>query len=142
MLCIYGAYAYAFFIGSIWVEKGFNNSRTDQPYSPGDTIAVFFGILFGFFALAGIAPNFKFVAEGKAAGKLAFDVIDRKPTIDADKEDGKLIDLKGSIEFRNVDFFYPSRPDSQVLKKFSCKFELGKTTAIVGPSGSGKSTIV
>jgi ABC-type multidrug transport system fused ATPase/permease subunit len=29
-----------------------------------------------------------------------------------------------------------------VLKNFSCKFELGKTTAIVGPSGSGKSTIV
>jgi ATP-binding cassette subfamily B (MDR/TAP) protein 1 len=28
------------------------------------------------------------------------------------------------------------------LRDFSCKFELGKTTAIVGPSGSGKSTIV
>lgn len=29
-----------------------------------------------------------------------------------------------------------------VLKNFSCTFEKGKTTAIVGPSGSGKSTIV
>jgi len=29
-----------------------------------------------------------------------------------------------------------------VLTDFSCKFEVGKTTAIVGPSGSGKSTIV
>lgn len=29
-----------------------------------------------------------------------------------------------------------------VLKKFSCIFEAGKTTALVGPSGSGKSTII
>jgi len=28
------------------------------------------------------------------------------------------------------------------LKNFSCVFEEGKTTALVGPSGSGKSTII
>jgi ABC-type multidrug transport system fused ATPase/permease subunit len=28
------------------------------------------------------------------------------------------------------------------LKNFSCVFEAGKTTALVGPSGSGKSTII
>jgi ABC-type multidrug transport system fused ATPase/permease subunit len=30
----------------------------------------------------------------------------------------------------------------QVLKDFTCTFEAGKTTALVGPSGSGKSTII
>jgi ATP-binding cassette subfamily B (MDR/TAP) protein 1 len=30
----------------------------------------------------------------------------------------------------------------QVLKNFTCTFEAGKTTALVGPSGSGKSTII
>ena len=29
-----------------------------------------------------------------------------------------------------------------ILKDFSCVFEAGKTTALVGPSGSGKSTII
>ena len=77
------------------------------------------------FAFAGIAPNFKLVAEGQAAGKIAFDVIDRKSNIDFDNVDGKKIDLKGKIEFRNVAFYYPSRPDTQVLKKFSATFELG-----------------
>jgi len=48
----------------------------------------------------------------------------------------------GQIEFKNVGFTYPSRPDLKVLKNFSCTFEAGKTTALVGPSGSGKSTIV
>lgn len=41
-----------------------------------------------------------------------------------------------------MDFFYPTRPDAPIMKGFSYKFALGKTTAIVGPSGSGKSTTV
>ena len=50
--------------------------------------------------------------------------------------------MNGEIEFKKVSFFYPSRVDQNVLKDLDLKFELGKTTAIVGPSGSGKSTIV
>jgi len=73
---------------------------------------------------------------------LAFDVINRKPTIDQDKNSGSTTKIEGVIEFKGVDFFYPTRPDTKVLTNFSTKFELGKTTAIVGPSGSGKSTIV
>ena len=50
--------------------------------------------------------------------------------------------MKGAIKFDKVNFHYPGRIDTHVLIDFSCTFELGKTTAIVGPSGSGKSTIV
>lgn len=50
--------------------------------------------------------------------------------------------MKGRIEFKNVNFSYPSRPEDKVLNNFSCVFEPGKTTALVGPSGSGKSTII
>jgi len=58
---------------------------------------------------------------------------------------GKMVDqksMKGNIEFKNVEFTYPTRQDLKVLKNFSCTFESGKTTALVGPSGSGKSTII
>jgi len=96
------------------------------------------------FSVGLATPNMKAVTEGKVAGKLAFDIIDRKPHIDQDNNKGKgtVDNIKGAIEFKNVDFYYPSRPDHQVLHNFSFKFEIGKTTAIVGPSGSGKSTIV
>ena len=141
LFTIYGSYAYAFIIGSIWVDRGFPNHAANRPYSPGDIVGVFFGVLLGFFGLAGIGPNAKLVAEGKTSGKMAFDAIDRKPLIDMDDK-GEAIDLKGKIEFKNVTFFYPTRADQTVLKQFSVEFELGKTTAIVGPSGSGKSTIV
>lgn len=45
------------------------------------------------------------------------------------------------IEFKNVNFNYPSRPDFNVLQDISFKAEAGQTVALVGSSGSGKSTI-
>lgn len=48
---------------------------------------------------------------------------------------------KGKIEFRDVSFSYPTRPEFTVLKKVSFFAEPGETVALVGSSGSGKSTI-
>jgi ATP-binding cassette subfamily B (MDR/TAP) protein 1 len=46
------------------------------------------------------------------------------------------------IEFRDVHFRYPSRPDVKVLKGIDFKIYAGENISIVGPSGCGKSTIV
>lgn len=54
----------------------------------------------------------------------------------------QLQNVQGQIEFRNVDFSYPSRPDVLVFRDFSLSIPPGKTVAIVGCSGSGKSTVV
>lgn len=48
----------------------------------------------------------------------------------------------GDIEFRNISFCYPTRPEASVLDDVCLHIPRGKTTALVGPSGSGKSTIV
>lgn len=49
--------------------------------------------------------------------------------------------LKGHVEFRDVAFQYPGRPDVTVLKNISLTAEKGQQLAIVGPSGAGKSTL-
>ena len=48
---------------------------------------------------------------------------------------------EGSICFNQVDFSYPSRPDTRALANFSLDIKAGETIAFVGPSGAGKSTI-
>lgn len=78
---IYASYAYAFFIGGIWIEKQYYNHILDRAYMGGDILAVFWGILFGFFALSSITPHVKAVSEGKVAGKFTYDVIERTPLI-------------------------------------------------------------
>ncbi|MEQ1952327.1 ABC transporter transmembrane domain-containing protein [Mesorhizobium yinganensis] len=47
----------------------------------------------------------------------------------------------GSVEFRNVAFSYPSRPDLPALHGMSFFVNPGERIALVGPSGAGKSTI-
>ncbi len=46
------------------------------------------------------------------------------------------------IQYRNVAFQYPSRPDMPVLKDVSLSVKSGEKIALVGHSGAGKSTIV
>ena len=50
--------------------------------------------------------------------------------------------FKYNIEFKNVNFSYPTRPSALIFNNLSLKIESGKKTAFVGYSGGGKSTLV
>ena len=135
-------FAYGMFIGAVFVHYSVYNDTKGRDYTAGDTIAIFFGIIFGTMALGIGAPNFKALAQGRVAGKTILDIIQRKPDILIDDpEASRLNALKGLVELRNITFSYPLKKVS-VLSNLSLKFEKGKSTAIVGHSGSGKSTIV
>lgn len=51
-------------------------------------------------------------------------------------------DCAGEIDLRDVDMFYPARPQQRVLQGMTMKAPPGKVVALVGPSGGGKSSIV
>ena len=50
--------------------------------------------------------------------------------------------FRGDIDFQDVQFAYPTRPESTVLKEFSFSVKSGQRVALVGPSGSGKTTTI
>jgi len=49
-------------------------------------------------------------------------------------------EIKGDIEFKNVDFKYPDG-DEYILENFNLKIPFGTNVAIVGETGAGKSTL-
>ena len=70
-------------------------------------------------------------------------MIRRVPKIDSASDDGEeLPDVTAEVEFRNIGFRYPSRPECPVLAGFSLRVPAGRTVALVGGSGSGKSTVI
>lgn len=71
-----------------------------------------------------------------------YEIIDRVPEINAASDKGELPDINGSIEFKDVEFTYPSRKDVQILKNLNLVIPAGKTVGLVGSSGCGKSTTI
>lgn len=133
---IFLCYALAFWYGSKLVID-------TKELSPGTLIQVFFGVLMAAMNLGQASPCLEAFASGRAAANTIFETIDREPTIDCLSEDGyKLDKVKGDIEFLNVTFYYPSRPDVKILNDLNMQIKAGETTAFVGPSGMGKSTAV
>eukprot|EP00257_Ricinus_communis_P022757 XP_015582580.1 ABC transporter B family member 6 [Ricinus communis] len=98
---------------------------------------------FATFALVepfGLAP---YILKRRKSLISVFEIIDRVPKIDPDENSAlKPPNVYGSIELKNVDFCYPTRPEVLVLSNFSLKVNGGQTVAVVGVSGSGKSTII
>lgn len=98
---------------------------------------------FATFALVepfGLAP---YILKRRKSLTSVFEIIDRVPNIDPDDNSAmKPPNVFGTIELKNVDFCYPTRPEVLVLSNFSLKVSGGQTVAVVGVSGSGKSTII
>ncbi|KIC46921.1 ABC transporter [Ruegeria sp. ANG-S4] len=50
--------------------------------------------------------------------------------------------VRGEIQFDDVTFRYPARPQRLALDRFNLSIKPGETVAFVGPSGAGKTTVI
>uniref|UniRef100_A0A8C2EW91 ATP-binding cassette sub-family B member 5 n=1 Tax=Cyprinus carpio TaxID=7962 RepID=A0A8C2EW91_CYPCA len=86
------------------------------------------------------APDF---AKAKAAAGRILLLLEKKPAIDIYDESGQRpTNFSGNIEFRDVQFSYPTRQNVKVLQGLNVSVCQGQTLALVGSSGCGKSTTI
>ncbi|CAF4700599.1 unnamed protein product, partial [Rotaria sp. Silwood1] len=112
-------------------------------YTGGSVLVIYWACGSITWSLAQFMPNIDSFAEAAGSGIYVFDLIERKTKIDASSDEGnKPESIIGDIEFNNVTFTYPARPETTILNSLSLKISCGKTAALVGPSGCGKSTII
>ncbi|GMT16682.1 hypothetical protein PFISCL1PPCAC_7979, partial [Pristionchus fissidentatus] len=135
MLAMFISMAVSFYFGTTLVIAG--------QISPGTTFAVFWAVIGGTFAVGQAAPQIGVIMGAKAAAAPIFEIIDRKPVIDSQSTEGvRLEKVRGEVEYHDIHFRYPTRPEAPILRGVSLKIEPGTHIALVGHSGCGKSTLV
>ncbi|KAF8013030.1 hypothetical protein BT93_I1023 [Corymbia citriodora subsp. variegata] len=132
---VFGIWAFMAYYGSRMVM--YHGAKGGTVYAVGAGLAVG-GLAFG----AGLS-NLKYFAEAISAVERITELINRVPKIDTDNLEGKTIEkVSGEIEFKHVEFAYPSWPNNIIFQDFCLTIPAGKSVALVGGSGSGKSTVI
>ena len=121
----------------VWL--GGLNTVLDQTASIGDLTAFIMMVPMIFRPLNQIANKFNTLQMGMVAADRVFKVLDTNSHIQ-DHGDDVLENVKGDLEFKEVNFAYIE--NEPVLKAVSFKVNAGETVAIVGATGAGKSTII
>ncbi|KAI8374849.1 putative ABC transporter protein [Blakeslea trispora] len=135
MFTLLSVYGLAFWYGAKLNREGLLDAQ--------GVVIAFNAVIMGAMSFLELPPNLSAVSSACGAACKIFGVIDQVPAIDTDSNDGlKPETISGEIEFRNVGFKYPTRPDITILKDLNLKIKPGMTVAFVGPSGSGKSTSI
>ncbi|KAL4892052.1 P-loop containing nucleoside triphosphate hydrolase protein [Aspergillus ambiguus] len=132
-LAMYSSYSLAFWFGLKLYREGHIEDINV-------VITVFFSVMIVVSVLGNIVTPLMIVSKAASAAGSFFEMINSERINTSGLRDPE-ISAEVDIVFQDVEFTYPSRPDTKVLTGYNARFERGKTTALVGPSGSGKSTI-
>ncbi|GAB9477003.1 Multidrug resistance protein abc superfamily [Globisporangium polare] len=132
---VFATYALVFWYGGVLVNKG------DITFK--EMMRTLMAIMM---SAQGVGSAASFLGESEHAIKSGAAIVairDRELPIDSFDESGlKPTKVEGKIEFKNILFRYPTRPEVTVLKNYNLTVEAGQTIAFCGPSGGGKSTCI
>ncbi|VAH78686.1 unnamed protein product [Triticum turgidum subsp. durum] len=135
LLVLYLTYALCFYVGAKFVRQGKTTFA--------DVFKVFFALVLAAVGVSQASALASNATKARHSAISVFSILDRKSKIDTSSDEGLMLaNVTGDIDFSNVSFMYPSRPDVQIFSDFTLHIPSRKTMALVGESGSGKSTII
>ncbi|WCJ29141.1 ABC transporter B family member 2 [Euphorbia peplus] len=109
----------------------------------GESFTTMLNVVIAGISLGQAAPDISSFIRAKAAAYPIFKMIERNTVVKTSSRTGKkLPKVDGRIQFKDVCFSYPSRPDTPIFDKLCLDIPSGKVVALVGGSGSGKSTVI
>ncbi|KAF2114022.1 ABC multidrug transporter Mdr2 [Lophiotrema nucula] len=91
-------------------------------------------------SMVGLSGFWGEMMKGVGAASRLFELQDRNPTIPPTVGE-PVKSARGTIEFKDVSFSYPTRPAVNIFTNLNFRIEQGSNVAIVAPSGAGKSTV-
>lgn len=90
-------------------------------------------------SIAGLGDIYGQVQKAIGSSERVLEILEEE----AESEGGDVaLDFQGKIDFKNIRFRYPTRPEVEVLKDLSFHVNPGEKVALAGHSGAGKSTII
>ncbi|MBM6617611.1 ABC transporter ATP-binding protein [Bacillus sp. RD4P76] len=110
-----------------------------------DTIQIGVFVSFAFYLgmfwepISRIGQIYNQLLMAMASSERIFEFLDEKPNVPEKDNAKKLENIKGHIEFEQVEFAYDEK--RKALKGVSLEMKAGQTVALVGHTGSGKTTI-
>ena len=111
----------------------------DDQFTTGELLAYITAMALVFEPIRRLTSVNEVIQKGMAASESIFELLDQPD--EPNNGQKVLTELRGELEFENVDFRYPNSQDP-ALMNLNIKIPAGQTTALVGQSGSGKSTLV
>ncbi|KAF0694390.1 Aste57867_14730 [Aphanomyces stellatus] len=95
-------------------------------------------------SFAGMSSFYSEIMRGLGASQRVFELMERTPDVISTPTTPHALPspLKGQVQFDNVSFRYPGRPDAVIFDGLNLTVQPNQTLAIVGPSGGGKSTVM
>ncbi|KAI6848552.1 multidrug resistance protein [Hortaea werneckii] len=113
-------------------------------YTTEQFFVVFIAIILGGENAAQFFSYTTSITKAQKAANYIFWLRSRTPAISIDQSDRHPEDDEkdASVECAALEFAYPSRPNTKVIKGIDVNALAGKFVALVGPSGCGKSTMV
>ena len=135
ILLIFGAIDFVLWSGATSVVDGTMSAGTLGAF-------VFYAVIVAG-AMGSLSEVWGDLQRAAGASERLLEILAEEPSVKVPENPAPLTSsIERNIEFDNVTFHYPSRPETSALNEISLDVRKGETVALVGPSGAGKTTIL
>jgi ABC transporter fused permease/ATP-binding protein len=91
-------------------------------------------------SIAGLGDIYGQIQKAIGSSERVLEILDETPELST--ADFQKVRMAGNVQFEQVRFNYPTRPELEVLKNINFHIPAGEKVALAGQSGAGKSTII